>query len=595
MSDSVVAKWSPGQKRDPDGQWSDGIPGPAADPLKLAGRIKLGPGETFGGSARISDAHGDTTAVLASVSGPAGTRLRLGVVHPEDARRWQAGDKGRTVELDAAGARQLQQVLSDALADGKKSVSDFRAQLRQAHKNGLPQSEWPDPETDIASGVIRGAAWGDVTWTLTREEGGDYASGGESLGPGGEWLLQLDPAPRGSTEGRDNFQITQASAISKFDKAISNLIATDPVTASTMRTTHGGHMAELLGVELARPGTWQLSSGEREFTPDMLRDAAEFYAASGSERVPLGFGHLDSRFDGEPAFGWVSNIRYQVDGRGPVLLGDLVDLDDWVHAAAPARWPKRSIEGVTGVKFQGREYGLVLTRLGLLGSTPPGMPVLKSLTDLRQLVSAAAAESGAEWIAASAPESPPPGADHPSDRKGAPGMPDAAKLREAVGLPAEASDDEVKAALATAGLVASQPEPQPAPNPTPEPNPVPEPQLVSASSANTPGTVLIASSVWEETQNTIKRLAAHVDQAKRDEADKVIASAVEQGKFTPAQKKHFAKLWAADPEGTKALIEGLTPNSALAIAASGYADLDDKEFDREFAGMFPPGSMTKGV
>jgi phage I-like protein len=172
-------------------------------------------------------------------------------------------------------------------------------------------------------------------------------------------------------------------------------------------------------------------------------------------------------------------------------------------------------------------------------------------------------------------------------------MPDAAKLREALGLAADASDDEVKTALASAGLGVSQTEPpKPAPDPSPpqpEPAPVPEPQLVAASAhVGAPGTVVLASSVWEETQNTIKRLAAHVDKTKRDERDQIIASAVEQGKFTPAQKKHFAKLWDADPDGTRELIDNLTPNSALAIAASGYADLDDKEFDREYAGLFPP-------
>lgn len=356
-------------------------------------------------------------------------------------------------------------------------------------------------------------------------------------------------------------------------------------------------MADLLGVELARPGTWQLSTGPRDFTPQMLQDAADFFAASGGQRIPLGFGHQDRRFDGDPAFGWLSNVRYAEDGAGPVLLGDLVEMDDWLAAAAPSRWPNRSVEGVAGVTFQGREYGLALTRVALLGATPPGIPVLRSLSDVRQLVAAAAAESGGEWIAASITS--PHGADHPFDREGAVGMPDAAKLREALGLAADASDDEVTAALASAGLVASQPEPpQPAPNPTPVPQPAPapapvpapepEPQLVSASSVNTPGTVILASSVWEETQNTIRNLSAYVDRTKRDERDSILASAIQAGKFFPSQKKQFAKLWDADPDGTRELIEGLTPNSALAIAASGYVDIEDKEFDREFAGLFPP-------
>lgn len=350
--------------------------------------------------------------------------------------------------------------------------------------------------------------------------------------------------------------------------------------------------SDLLGVELARPGTWQLSSGPREFTAAMLRDAADFFTASGGQRIPLGFGHADRRFDGDPAFGWLSNVRYTEDEDGPVLLGDLVDMDEWVAAAAPARWPNRSVEGVAGITFQGREYGLALTRLALLGATPPGMPVLKSLSDVRQLVAAAAAASGGEWIAASIPEVSPPGADHPSDREGAVGMHDAAKLREALGLAADASDDEVKAALASSGLVGSQPEPpKPAPEPVPAPQPelapVPEPQLVAAA-ANTPGMKLVSESVWEETQKTIAKLSAFVDETKRGERDQIIASAVESGRFYPSQKAQFARLWDADPEGTRALIEGLTPNSQLAVLASGYVDLEDKEFAREFAGLFPP-------
>lgn len=348
-------------------------------------------------------------------------------------------------------------------------------------------------------------------------------------------------------------------------------------------------MAELLGVELARPGTWQLANGAREFTPQMLRDAADFHAASGGQKIPLGFGHRDDRFDGDPAWGWLTNVRYDEDTNGPVLLGDLVDLEDWVHAAAPARWPHRSIEGVMGVKFQDREYGLVLTRLALLGATPPGMPALKSLSDLRQLVAAAAANGG-EWIAASIPETSPAGAASPSNREGAVGMPDAAKLREALGLAADASDDEVKTVLASSGLV-TPPEPVTAPDPTPAtvPDPDPKPQLVNAS-ALPAGMKLVSESVWDETQKTIAKLSAFVDETKRGERDAVLASAVEQGKFYPSQKAQFARLWDADPDGTRAIIDGLTPNSALAVAASGYADLEDKEFEREFAGLFPPSS-----
>jgi hypothetical protein len=57
------------------------------------------------------------------------------------------------------------------------------------------------------------------------------------------------------------------------------------------------------------------------------------------------------------------------------------------------------------------------------------------------------------------------------------------------------------------------------------------------------------------------------------------------GKFTPAQKPHFSKLWDADPDGTRDLIDSLTPNSALAVMASGYSG-EGVEADTEYAELF---------
>jgi hypothetical protein len=163
---------------------------------------------------------------MARVDGPSGPRLRFGVVHPEDAGRWRAENKGRTVELDAAGAAKLRDVLANAQVDGKKSVADFRAALRAARAAGVPESKWPDSEAEIASGVVPGARWGDLHWKLTREAGPDYVAGGVNYGAGGEWNLALDPTPTGATGSRDNFDATAASTVTKLDKAIANLIGT---------------------------------------------------------------------------------------------------------------------------------------------------------------------------------------------------------------------------------------------------------------------------------------------------------------------------------------------------------------------------------
>jgi peptidoglycan hydrolase-like protein with peptidoglycan-binding domain len=351
---------------------------------------------------------------------------------------------------------------------------------------------------------------------------------------------------------------------------------------------------DLRDVELARPGAWKLSSGPVDFTEQMLRDAADFFTASGGQRVPVKLGHVDDRWDGEPSFGSVANVRYAEDGRGPVLLGDIVDMPGWLAASAPKRWPNRSIEGWRDFEYQGRTYSLVLSGLAFLGATPPAVLNIKSLADLQTALAA----SSALRLVASAPaddEATPPQTTAPeaeeTTNEGT-GM-DPAKIREALGLPAEASDDEVRSALITAAGVAPQNTPPPEPvqvslfdgGAGEAANPAP---AKPAATVGAPGTIVLASSVWEATQDTIKRLTAFVDKTQRDERDQVIAKAVQDGKFTPAQRPHFAKLWDADPNGTRALIDNLTRNSALAVLASGYVDGNDEDFDAEYAHLFGP-------
>ena len=176
-------------------------------------------------------------------------------------------------------------------------------------------------------------------------------------------------------------------------------------------------MADIKDIELARPGIWQLASGKTTFTDDHLRDAAEFFEATGGQKIPLALGHSDPRFSGDPSFGNVANVRYEEDERGPVLKGDLVDMPEWLHAAAPKRWPNRSIEGFQDFEYDGRKYKLVLTALALLGVSPPGVRNISSLQDLQLALAASSArrivakfnphqlrdpggENGGQWIKA---------------------------------------------------------------------------------------------------------------------------------------------------------------------------------------------------
>lgn len=165
---------------------------------------------------------------------------------------------------------------------------------------------------------------------------------------------------------------------------------------------------------------------------------------------------------------------------------------------------------------------------------------------------------------------------------------DAAKFREALGLSADASDDEVKAALVSAGL-ATQPDPDPEPDPTPDP--MPEPKAKAPTRAA--GTMTVDVSAWQDREERIKRLEAHAAKARRDERDQVLAQAIADGKFAPARKDHWARLWDADPEGTRDVVDGLARN-VVPVAELGVAG-DEAEFDDEFRQFFPPQYTKKGA
>ena len=184
------------------------------------------------------------------------------------------------------------------------------------------------------------------------------------------------------------------------------------------------------------------------------------------------------------------------------------------------------------------------------------------------------------------PKDPLPAGQGHTEREGA--VADYAKLREAFGLAADSSDDEVHAAMRdevpvepapavvnTAGATAAEPTPE-------------------ATTPDTNATLVVSKSVWDDTQNTIRDLSEFVAKTKRDERDSVLAQAVADGKFRPSQLNDFRALWDQNPDGTRNLVDKMTPNSALAVAALGVANaLEDDDLDAEFAGLFPPSAKGR--
>jgi hypothetical protein len=152
-------------------------------------------------------------------------------------------------------------------------------------------------------------------------------------------------------------------------------------------------------VELVTMGMdWPASTGPLSLTLEHLVDmmvAANDDPHVRAPRVKLGHSRLqpaedglrslgdhDPTWDGDPAFGTVANLRLTNDGA--VLLGDLIEVPDWLADAIPSAWPNRSCELVWDyVTEAGKRYSAVLTACSLLGTV---QHAITDLEDVRRLV-----------------------------------------------------------------------------------------------------------------------------------------------------------------------------------------------------------------
>ncbi len=142
-----------------------------------------------------------------------------------------------------------------------------------------------------------------------------------------------------------------------------------------------GELGTITGVEIARVGTWAISTGEWTVTTDALAAAVTAHQAGVLRRPVLKIGHTDPRFDGSPALGRLDNLRLADAGRS--LICDLVDVPRAVARLLPTAYPDRSVEAMRNYEApDGTVWPLVVTALALLGETAPGIDTLAEITDL---------------------------------------------------------------------------------------------------------------------------------------------------------------------------------------------------------------------
>lgn len=137
-------------------------------------------------------------------------------------------------------------------------------------------------------------------------------------------------------------------------------------------------------VPLIRVGTWSASTGEASITLEDLKNIVAAYESGDLDPAVIKIGHTDPRFenpdwDGEPAYGQVTNLELDEDEKGGTLYGDYVNVPVELAEKLDSAYPFRSAEIDWGVELLDETgavtatYPAVLTGLALLGRSAPAV------------------------------------------------------------------------------------------------------------------------------------------------------------------------------------------------------------------------------
>lgn len=201
-------------------------------------------------------------------------------------------------------------------------------------------------------------------------------------------------------------------------------------------------LATIRNVPVAKVGPARLwKGGERNFTEEDLLDAvrASNDPEVGAARVKLAHEHqLDT---GEPAFGTYQDLRYDATQR--TVFADLKGVPVWLAKVLPTFYPNRSFEASENVETTTGAYKLAFRAIGSLGIK---MPAIKGLADLAHWASAEMPD-GVTLNAAEGTDTPawPDTAIEPETANS--GGASTVDIREKLGLPKEATDEQVLAKL----------------------------------------------------------------------------------------------------------------------------------------------------
>lgn len=351
-------------------------------------------------------------------------------------------------------------------------------------------------------------------------------------------------------------------------------------------------MADFIGVELARTGTFDASTGKLTLTVRDFDEAERAYKAlRGKFDPPIKLGHDDDQKfvqeDGLPSAGWVRNVRRQ----GNFLLGDYFNVPDKIAALMKSgRMAKRSIEAVRNYEIEGKRWPFVITGLALLGAD---LPAVTGLADIAKLYASAGIEqepavedSTPVYVFAQdkikakrGPETDPEG-DHTMNEKllklarkmlKLDDSADEAAIRDALKVATDADEDAIFAALHDLPVEKPEPTAEEAAAAKAAADKAEEERLAAA--ANESDVVKLRAEIEAERKARLEGETARVLAAA--EAD--VESAILAGKFKPAIRASMVSMAVGTPEAFAELVKATADHSAVPEGESGHGGDDNEE------------------
>lgn len=328
------------------------------------------------------------------------------------------------------------------------------------------------------------------------------------------------------------------------------------------------------GVELVKAGTWNSARGDVTITPADLAAMVTESRDPDVDAAPLKLGHVDPRFDGEPALGWVRNLRLSSDGG--TLVGDLMEVPANLADIMGSAYPRRSVEVAWGLPKKDGKRGAVLTGLALLGVTPPAV---KGLKDVYR--AAASGEATVTLTLLSDTTGVPPQTIEPGNATDQTHMEGPMADND---KPVEAEATETATDAAVEAEVA-------APEADAEVEAKDEPVTVAASA---PQTVTLSQGQYEDLVQGAKAGEAALSALSAQRRDQIITTALSEGRLRPSDQEAWRGALDRDETGTVALLNTLpaqsVPTVALGSAYAGIVDPGEAAWDAFTANLTGKGA-----